>query len=61
MNHSIHPPRQKRSEKTLANLLAATIQAIDEEGLNGAKIPRIVALAGVAPASVYRRFVIRMR
>jgi AcrR family transcriptional regulator len=54
---STYPPRQKRSEETLASLLAATIRVLDEDGLDGATIPRIAALAGVAPASVYRRFV----
>lgn len=57
MSDAIYPPRQRRSEETLASLLAATIQALDEDGLEGATIPRIAALAGVAPASVYRRFV----
>lgn len=54
---TIYPPRQKRSQATLDSLLAATIRALDTEGLDGATIPRIAALAGVAPASVYRRFV----
>ncbi|WP_338767165.1 helix-turn-helix domain-containing protein [Massilia sp. METH4] len=57
MSDSIHPPKQKRSEETLASLLAATIRVLDEAGLDGATIPRIATLAGVAPASVYRRFV----
>lgn len=53
----IHPPRQKRSQETLDSLLNAAIRVLDEHGLDGATIPRIAALAGVAPASVYRRFV----
>nr|WP_315395764.1 helix-turn-helix domain-containing protein [uncultured Duganella sp.] len=53
---TIAAPRQKRSQATLERLLGATIQALDEHGLEGAVIPRIAALAGVAPASVYRRF-----
>lgn len=59
MNESrdIYPPRQRRSQATLDSLLDATIRTLDAEGLDGATIPRIAALAGVAPASVYRRFV----
>lgn len=53
---TIAPPQQKRSRATLERLLNATIEALDEHGLDGAVIPRIAALAGVAPASVYRRF-----
>lgn len=53
---AIAAPQQKRSQATLERLLKATIEALDEHGLEGAVIPRIAALAGVAPASVYRRF-----
>lgn len=49
-------PRQQRSRETLARLLKATIQTLEEHGLDGATIPRIAAAAGVAPANVYRRF-----
>lgn len=58
MNQSktIAAPRQKRSQATLERLLNATIRTLDEHGLEGAVIPRIAALADVAPASVYRRF-----
>ena len=52
----IAEPRQKRSQATLERLLGATIRVLDEHGLEGAVIPRIAELAGVAPASVYRRF-----
>lgn len=52
----IAAPQQQRSRATLERLLNATIQALDEHGLDGAVIPRIATLAGVAPASVYRRF-----
>ena len=37
-------------------LLIATVRVLDQHGLDGAVIPRIAASAGVAPASVYRRF-----
>lgn len=49
-------PKQQRSRETLARLLAATIEVLNEHGLEGATLPRIAAAAGVAPASVYRRF-----
>jgi AcrR family transcriptional regulator len=49
-------PQQQRSRETLARLLRATIATLDRHGLAGATIPRIAATAGVAPASVYRRF-----
>jgi AcrR family transcriptional regulator len=48
--------QQHRSRETLARLLRATIEMLDKHGLSGATIPRIAASAGVAPASVYRRF-----
>jgi AcrR family transcriptional regulator len=49
-------PQQQRSRETLARLLKATIETLEEYGLDGATIPRIAAAAGIAPASVYRRF-----
>lgn len=49
-------PRQQRSRDTLERLLAATVKALDQGGLEGAVVPKIAALAGVAPASIYRRF-----
>jgi AcrR family transcriptional regulator len=36
--------------------LRATIQTLDEHGLEGTTVPRIAAAAGVAPATIYRRF-----
>lgn len=53
----IYQPQQRRSQETLESLLNATIRVLDEYGLDGATIPRIAGVAGVAPASVYRRFV----
>ncbi len=53
---SPHLPRQERSRATAERLLNATIHILDESGLEGAVIPRIAAVANVAPASVYRRF-----
>jgi AcrR family transcriptional regulator len=49
-------PQQQRSRETLARLLKATIKTLEEYGLEGATIPRIASAAGIAPASVYRRF-----
>ncbi|MGD8574164.1 MAG: TetR/AcrR family transcriptional regulator [Gammaproteobacteria bacterium] len=49
-------PQQERSRRTLARLLSATIQTLNEGGLEGATIPRIADTAGVSPATVYRRF-----
>ena len=49
-------PQQRRSRETFARLLNATIDVLEEHGLSGATIPRIADAAGVAPASVYRRF-----
>jgi AcrR family transcriptional regulator len=49
-------PQQERSRETVARLLKATIKMLEEHGLDGATIPRIAEAAGVAPASVYRRF-----
>jgi AcrR family transcriptional regulator len=50
------PPQQRRSRDALARLLRATLETLDERGLDGATIPRIARAAGMAPASVYRRF-----
>lgn len=49
-------PQQKRSRETVERLLSATVQLLDESGLDGAVIPRIALVAQVSPASVYRRF-----
>ena len=49
-------PKQARSRKTVARLLAATVDTLDAHGLAGTTIPRIAEAAGVAPASIYRRF-----
>lgn len=49
-------PQQARSRATLERLLSATIQALDAGGLDAALVPAIAQRAGVAPASIYRRF-----
>ena len=53
---SFHVPQQRRSREMFERLLIATVRVLDQHGLDGAVIPRIAASAGVAPASVYRRF-----
>jgi AcrR family transcriptional regulator len=49
-------PKQQRSRETLSRLLHAAVEVLDRRGLAGATIPRIAQAAGVAPASIYRRF-----
>ena len=49
-------PRQDRSRATVERLLNATIELLDQVGLEGALIPRIALAANMAPANVYRRF-----
>ena len=56
MTHGDLEPQQQRSRDTVARLLKATVDTLEAHGLDGATIPRIAAVAGVAPASVYRRF-----
>jgi|SRR5579872_7007474 len=49
-------PQQARSRASLKRLLKATIEVLEEKGLEGATIPRIAARAGLSPGAVYRRF-----
>jgi AcrR family transcriptional regulator len=51
-----HPPRQARSRETLRRLLDAAEAVLVKYGPGGTTLPRIAKQAGVAPASVYRRF-----
>jgi len=51
-----HPPRQARSRETLERLLNAAEVVLVKHGPGGTTLPRIAKEAGVAPASVYRRF-----
>jgi AcrR family transcriptional regulator len=53
---TMHPAHQARSRESLKRLLRATIAVLDEDGLEGATIPRIAARAGLSPGTVYRRF-----
>jgi len=56
MTEGFIEPQQQRSRETSVRLIAATLKALEEYGLEGATIPRIAEMAGTAPASVYRRF-----
>lgn len=49
-------PQQDRSRATAQRLLSAAIRVVADVGLEGATVPRIAALAKVAPASIYRRY-----
>ena len=55
MSHEVSP-KQARSRATAERLLTAAVRVVDEFGLEGATAPRIAAAAGVAPASIYRRY-----
>src|SRR5271166_6244399 len=50
------PVHQARSRESLARLLKATAEVLNQGGLEGATIPRIAARAGLSPGTVYRRF-----
>jgi AcrR family transcriptional regulator len=49
-------PQQARSRATLARLLAAAEQLLDEGGLDAATVPAIAERAGVSVGVIYRRF-----
>ena len=51
-----HPLGQARVRQTLRRLLDAAEVVLVKHGPNGTTLPRIAKQAGVAPASVYRRF-----
>jgi AcrR family transcriptional regulator len=50
------PAQQARSRDSLARLIKAAAEVLQQEGLEGATIPRISARAGLTPGAVYRRF-----
>jgi AcrR family transcriptional regulator len=50
------PPQQQRSRQTFDSLLAATIRLLESDTLEACTLPRIATEAGLAAASVYRRF-----
>jgi AcrR family transcriptional regulator len=54
MPKTVLPARQERSRKTRARLLRAATEVLDQEGLDGATIPRIAARAGLTPGAIYR-------
>jgi AcrR family transcriptional regulator len=49
-------PQQARSRESFRRLIGAAQATLNERGLEGTTIPRVAARAGMAPASVYRRF-----
>jgi AcrR family transcriptional regulator len=49
-------PQQARSRESFRRLIGAAQATLNEKGLEGTTIPRVAARAGMAPASVYRRF-----
>jgi AcrR family transcriptional regulator len=56
MRKTVLPVHQARSRDSLSRLLKATVEVLDEDGIEGATIPRIAARASVSPGTVYRRF-----
>lgn len=56
MPKTVLPAHQARSRESLKRLLRAAIDVLNQEGLEGATIPRIAARAGLSPGTVYRRF-----
>lgn len=56
MRKTVLPAHQARSRDSLSRLLKATVEVLDEDGIEGATIPRIAARANVSPGTVYRRF-----
>src|SRR5271157_947499 len=56
MPKTVLPAHQDRSRKSLARLLKAAAEVLNQDGLEGATIPRIAARAGLSPGTVYRRF-----
>ena len=49
-------PKQERSRRTLASLLTAAEELLEEQGLEGTTVPAIAERAGVSVGVVYRRF-----
>jgi AcrR family transcriptional regulator len=49
--------QQERSRETASRLLEAAERVLEGRGIKGASVPEIARRAGVAPASIYRRFV----
>lgn len=56
MRKTVLPVHQARSRDSLKRLLKATVEILDEHGIEGATIPRIAARASLSPGTVYRRF-----
>ncbi|HSW28871.1 MAG TPA: TetR/AcrR family transcriptional regulator [Longimicrobiales bacterium] len=52
----LHPPRQLRSRRTLERIVRASLQILDEGGLDGLTVQAIVERAGSSVGSFYARF-----
>ncbi len=52
----VRPPQQERSRRTLEQIMEATKRLIEEEGIEGATVTRIVELSGTSVGSFYARF-----
>jgi AcrR family transcriptional regulator len=49
-------PKQARSRESLARLMTAAREILNEKGIEGATVPRVASRAGLSSGSVYRRF-----
>jgi AcrR family transcriptional regulator len=49
-------PKQARSRGSMARLMKAAREILNEKGIEGATVPRVAARAGLSSGSVYRRF-----
>lgn len=54
--HGITPPRQRRSAETLADILVATIQVLEEKDLQEISVADIAQRADVSVGTIYTRF-----
>ncbi len=49
-------PQQERSRRTEDALLNACLRVLERDGLEACTVPQVAAEAGLAPATIYRRF-----
>jgi AcrR family transcriptional regulator len=54
--HSLNPPKQTRSRRTLERLVAASLEILDAEGPEGLTVQAVVTRAGSSVGSFYARF-----
>ena len=53
---TLRPPQQSRSRKTLDRIVAAALELISEQGVDGATVQEIVRRSGTSVGSFYHRF-----